>query len=140
MAHVRAADGLGGGVPLAEGRAGAPPIYDSKAERSAGRRFVTVLAYQVVQVIRRRLRDRGETAVFRREDDSSLHVSEATYTGHCPPHAIRRGPGRSLVPAWERHFRVEADGLGPGPQRWSGTWRNLRFRRCRTQCRGPRAW
>ena len=74
---------------------GLRPIYHSKAERSEGHLFVTVLAYQLVQVIRRRLRDSGETAswttlrkrlagqqrvtaVFRREDGRSLHVRKAT--------------------------------------------------------------
>ena len=41
---------------------GLRPIYHWKPERSAGHLFVTVLAYQLAQVIRRRLRDSGETA------------------------------------------------------------------------------
>ena len=41
---------------------GLRPIYHSKPERSAGHLFVTVLAYQLVQVIQRRLRDSAETA------------------------------------------------------------------------------
>ena len=74
---------------------GLRPIYHSKAERSEGHLFVTVLAYQLVQVIRRRLRASGEraswttlrkrlagqqrvTAVFRREDGRTLHVRKAT--------------------------------------------------------------
>ena len=74
---------------------GLRPIYHGKAERSEGHLFLTVLAYQLVQVIRRRLRESGETAswttlrkrlegqqrvtaVFRREDGRSLHVRKAT--------------------------------------------------------------
>ena len=88
---------------------GLRPIYDSKSERSAGRPFVTVLAYQLVQVIQRRFLDRAERAVARREDSSSLHVRVATRAGHSTLHAIRRGPDGSLVSEWERHWRVQTD-------------------------------
>ena len=71
------------------------PIYQHKAHRSEGHLFVTVLAYQLVQMIRQRLRDSGEraswtrlrkrlegqqrvTAVFRRADGQMLHVRKAT--------------------------------------------------------------
>ena len=64
---------------------GLRPIYHSNPERSEAHLFLTVLAYQLVQVIRRRLKEHGEraswtrlrrrlvgqqrvTAVFRRQD------------------------------------------------------------------------
>ena len=74
---------------------GLRPIYHSKPHRSEAHLFVTVLAYQLVQVLRTRLQQRGEraswttlrrrlagqqrvTAVFRREDGRTLHVRKAT--------------------------------------------------------------
>ena len=74
---------------------GLRPIYHQKQERSNGHLFITVLAYQLVQVIRRRLREQQEhrswcslreilagqqrvTASFRRADGSTLHVRKAT--------------------------------------------------------------
>ena len=74
---------------------GLRPIYHQKQERSNGHLFITVLAYQLVQVIRRRLREHQEhrswtsvreilagqqrvTASFRRADGSTLHVRKAT--------------------------------------------------------------
>ena len=74
---------------------GLRPIYHQKQHRSNGHLFITVLAYQLVQVIRRRLREHGEhsswhslrsilagqhrvTATFRRADGRVLHVRKAT--------------------------------------------------------------
>ena len=74
---------------------GLRPIYHQKQQRSNGHLFITVLAYQLVQVIRRRLREQQEhrswcslreilagqqrvTASFRRADGSTLHVRKAT--------------------------------------------------------------
>ena len=74
---------------------GLRPIYHWKPQRSEAHLFVTVLAYQLVQVIRTRLQGRGEraswttlrrrlagqqrvTAVFRRQDGRTLHVRKAT--------------------------------------------------------------
>ena len=74
---------------------GLRPIYHWKPERSEAHLFVTVLAYQLVQVIRTRLQGREEraswttlrrrlagqqrvTAVFRRQDGRTLHVRKAT--------------------------------------------------------------
>lgn len=74
---------------------GLRPIYHSKPQRSEAHLFVTVLAYQLVQVIRTRLKQRQEraswtslrrrlagqqrvTAVFRRQDGRTLHVRKAT--------------------------------------------------------------
>ena len=74
---------------------GLRPIFHQKQHRSNGHLFITVLAYQLVQVIRRRLREQGEhsswqtlrsmlggqqrvTCSFRRQDGSTLHVRKAT--------------------------------------------------------------
>ncbi len=74
---------------------GLRPIDHSKPQRSEAHLFVTVLAYQLVQVIRTRLKQHQEragwtrlrrrlagrqrvTAVFRREDGRTLHVRKAT--------------------------------------------------------------
>ena len=74
---------------------GLRPIYHQKQHRSNGHLFITVLAYQLVQVIRRRLGEHGEhsswqtlrrilagqqrvTCSFRRDDGSTLHVRKAT--------------------------------------------------------------
>ena len=68
---------------------------DNIPQRSKGHLFITVLAYQLVQVIRRRLRERGEhaswatlrsilaaqqrvTTTFRCADGRTLHVRKAT--------------------------------------------------------------
>ena len=70
---------------------GLRPIYHHKALRTEGHLFITVIAYQLVQVIRRRLRQHGQreswtllrrilngqlriTATFRRADNRALHV------------------------------------------------------------------
>ena len=74
---------------------GLRPIYHWKPQRAEAHLFVTVLAYQLVQVIRTRLQGREEraswttlrrrlggqqrvTAVFRRQDGRTLHVRKAT--------------------------------------------------------------
>ena len=74
---------------------GLRPIYHQKQHRSNGHLFITVLAYQLVQVIRRRLREQGEhsswhtlrsilggqqrvTCTFGRADGTTLHVRKAT--------------------------------------------------------------
>lgn len=74
---------------------GLRPIYHHKEIRSDGHLFITVLAYQLVQFIRRRLIDRGRhdswtrireimnnqhriTATFRRKDGRSMHIRKAT--------------------------------------------------------------
>lgn len=74
---------------------GLRPIFHHKAERSAGHLFITVLAYQFVQIIRRSLRAQGinaswqtiretlttqrrVTATFRRQDGKTLHVRKTT--------------------------------------------------------------
>ena len=74
---------------------GLRPIYHHKPVRSEGHLFLTVIAYQLVQVIRKRLKQRGEasswttlrrilegqqrvTVTFRRKDGRTLHVRKAT--------------------------------------------------------------
>ena len=74
---------------------GLRPIHYRKARRAEGHLFITVIAYQLVQVIRRRLAERGDgpirnaswttlrrifggrqrvTATFKRADGRTLHV------------------------------------------------------------------
>lgn len=74
---------------------GLRPIYHHKEDRGDGHLFITVLAYQMVQIIRRRLKAqdisgswstlRGIlgnqhriTATFRRADGRTLHIRKAT--------------------------------------------------------------
>ena len=74
---------------------GLRPIYHRKPRRADGHLFITVIAYQLVQVIRTRLRGHGNsaswttlrrmlegqqrvTATFRRPDGRTLHVRTAT--------------------------------------------------------------
>ena len=74
---------------------GLRPIYHHKPRRADGHLFITVIAYQLVQVIRTRLRRHGQhaswttlrrildgqqrvTATFRRPDGRTLHVRTAT--------------------------------------------------------------
>ena len=74
---------------------GLRPIYHPKPIRADGHLFITVIAYQLVQVIRTRLRQAGEnaswstlhrilegqwgiTATFRRADGRTLHMRKAT--------------------------------------------------------------
>ena len=74
---------------------GLRPIYHHKPQRADGHLFITVIAYQLVQVIRTRLRPHGEhaswttlrrilegqqrvTATFRCPDRRTLHVRTAT--------------------------------------------------------------
>ena len=74
---------------------GLRPVHHRKPVRAEGHLFITVVAYQAVQVIRRRLAAAGEragwttlrnilagqqrvTATFRRADGRALHVRTAT--------------------------------------------------------------
>ena len=78
---------------------GLRPIHHRKARRAEGHLFITVLAYQLVQVIRTRLAERADgpirtaswttlkrilggrqrvTATFKRADGRTLHVRKAT--------------------------------------------------------------
>ncbi|MCQ8106438.1 hypothetical protein NP590_20235 [Methylomonas sp. SURF-2] len=74
---------------------GLHPVYHHKEERVDGHLFITVLAYQFVQIIRKQLQAHGiqgrwstlreilgvqrrVSASFRRADGRSLHVRKAT--------------------------------------------------------------
>jgi transposase len=74
---------------------GLRPVYHHKEERTEGHLFITVLAYQLVQAIRRKLEAAGETmswtrlreilsvqrritATFRQRDGHTMHVRKAT--------------------------------------------------------------
>ena len=78
---------------------GLRPIHHRKPRRAEGHLFITVIAYQLVQVIRTRLAERGDgpirtaswddaqadsrrpsrvTATFKRADGRTLHVRKAT--------------------------------------------------------------
>ena len=74
---------------------GLRPIFHKTQNRSDGHLFITVIAYQLVQTIRRRLAEHGEnaswttlrrilqgqhrvTASFRRKDGRTLHIRKAT--------------------------------------------------------------
>ena len=78
-----------------KGELGLRTVFHQKEERSDGHLFITVLAYQLVQVIRCHLRTKGisdrwstlretlsgqcrVTATFRRIDDRVLHVRKTT--------------------------------------------------------------
>ncbi|MEX1048798.1 MAG: hypothetical protein WED15_04685 [Akkermansiaceae bacterium] len=74
---------------------GMRPVYRQSEDRCDGHLFITVLAYQVVQVIRRKLAERGIsetwaslreklnrqyriTATFKQRDGKTLHIRQAT--------------------------------------------------------------
>lgn len=78
---------------------GMRPVFHQKEERSDGHLFITVLAYQFVQIIRRHLTENGIkdrwhslrtdlsgqcriTTMFRRSDDRTVHVRKATKAEH----------------------------------------------------------
>ena len=97
---------------------GLRPIYHQKPIRAEGHLFITVIAYQLVQVIRKRLRHGGEnaswttlrrilegqqriTATFRRADGRTLHVRKAT-RAEPPQQAIYDALGIDAVPGGTR--------------------------------------
>jgi len=74
---------------------GLRPIYHQTAERTEGHLFITVLAYQAVQVLRKQLKDRNKscswvrlreilsvqqrvTATFQQRGGNTLHIRKAT--------------------------------------------------------------
>ena len=74
---------------------GMRPVYHHKEDRCDGHLFITVLAYQAVQVIRRKLKDKGIneswatlreklnqqcriTATFKQRDGKTLHIRQAS--------------------------------------------------------------
>ena len=97
---------------------GLRPIYHHKPIRAEGHLFITVIAYQLVQVIRRRLRESGETAswttlrrilegqqritaTFRRSDRRTLHVRKAT-RAEAPQQALYDALGVGSAPGGVR--------------------------------------
>ena len=74
---------------------GMRPVYHHKEDRCDGHLFITVLAYQAVQVIRRKLNERGMneswrtlreilevqrrvTITFQQKDGRTMHVRKST--------------------------------------------------------------
>ncbi len=101
---------------------GLRPIYHHKPIRAEGHLFITVIAYQLVQVIRRRLRQTGQcarwttlrrilegqqriTATFRRADGRTLHVRKAT-RAEPPQQAIYEALGIDHAPGGVRKTLV----------------------------------
>ena len=101
---------------------GLRPIYHQTPKRAEGHLFITVIAYQLVQTIRRRLAEHGErqswaglrhilegqqrvTATFRRKDGRTLHVRKAT---RAEPHqrAIYQALGVDPAPGGIRKMVV----------------------------------
>ena len=97
---------------------GLRPIYHHKPIRTEGHLFITVLAYQLVQVIRTRLRQGGEnaswttlrrilegqqrvTATFRRVDGATMHVRKPT-RAEPPQQAIYDALGIDPAPGGTR--------------------------------------
>ena len=97
---------------------GLRPIYHHKAIRAEGHLFITVLAYQLVQVIRTRLRAGGEnaswttlrrilegqqriTATFARADGRTVHVRKAT-RAEPPQQALYDALGIDAAPGGTR--------------------------------------
>ena len=97
-----------------ESELGLRPIYHHKPFRAEGHLFITVVAYQLVQVIRRRLRESSETAswttlrrilegqqritaTFRRADGRTLHVRKAT-RAEAPQQALYDALGVGSAP------------------------------------------
>ena len=97
---------------------GLRPIDHHKPIRAEGHLFITVIAYQLVQVIRRRLRESGEsaswitlrrilegqqriTATFRRCVGRTLHVRKAT-----------RAEAPQTIDTWHKRFGDARTQLG----------------------------
>ena len=122
---------------------GLRPIYHHKPIRADGHLFITVIAYQLVQVIRTRLRQGSEnaswttlrrilegqqriTATFRRADGATLHVRKANvpdndHTSSTTPLLLqqRRSAGYFTYPSRRRGRidRASACALGSGSPR-----------------------
>ena len=95
VAHLHHAHRSRSRVRSLKSELGLRPIFHKTQNRSDGHLFITVIAYQLVQTIRRRLAEHGEnaswttlrrilqgqhrvTASFRRKDGRTLHVRKAT--------------------------------------------------------------
>ena len=93
---------------------GLRPVYHHKEHRVDGHLFISVLAYQFVQILRRRLKEHGinerwntlreilgsqcrVTATFRRADGRTLHVRKPT-RAETPALAIYRALDLNPVP------------------------------------------
>ena len=101
---------------------GLRPIFHQTPKRAEGHLFITVIAYQLVQTIRKRLGEHGErqswaglrhilegqlrvTATFRRKDRSTLHVRKAT-RAEPQQHAIYQTLGIDPAPGAIRKMAV----------------------------------
>ena len=101
---------------------GLRPIFHQTQKRSDGHLFITVIAYQLVQTIRRRLGEQGEraswaslrrilegqqrvTATFRRKDGRTLHVRKPT-RAELRQRAIYQALGADPVPGGIRKMIV----------------------------------
>ena len=101
---------------------GLRPIFHRTQNRADGHLFITVLAYQLVQTIRRRLAEQGDTAswtslrrilegqqrvtaTFRRTDERTLHVRKAT-RAEPRQQAIYRALGLDPAPGGSRKMIV----------------------------------
>ena len=101
---------------------GLRPIYHHKPIRADGHLFISTVAYQLVQVVRTRLRQAGEsaswttlrrilegqqriTATFRRADGRTLHVRKAT-RAEAPQQAIYDALGIDDAPGGMRKTLV----------------------------------
>ena len=97
---------------------GLRPIYHHKPIRAEGHLFITVLAYQLVQLIRTRLRAGGEnaswttlrrilegqqriTTIFTRADGRTVHVRKAT-RAEPPQQALYDALGINAAPGGTR--------------------------------------
>ena len=94
---------------------GLRPIYHHKPVRSEGHLFLTVIAYQLVQVIRKRLKQRGD----------------ALQLDHAAAHPGRTAAGHGDLPAWRRADLARPQGH-PGRNRSEG---HLRRPGCRSRSR-----
>ena len=95
MVTLHDSNGFGVRVPEFKVRTRDAPVYHHLEDRCNGHLFITVLAYQAVQLIRRKLKEHGInesweslreklgsqcriTATFKQRDGKTLHVRQAT--------------------------------------------------------------
>jgi hypothetical protein len=119
---------------------GLRPVYHHTEERTDGHLFITVLAYQFVQLIRRRLRAHGindrwatlretlagqcrVTATFRRPDGRALHVRKAT---RAEPASWPSSKRWAVTPARGECKRWSSE--PPSPKEWRVCSATRRFR------------
>ena len=91
---------------------GLRPIHHRAPRRTEGHLFIAVIAYQLVQIVRRRLRERGETASWSALRDRLAPRCRVTATFRC-------ADGRALhlrkATALEPHQKPIYDALGIDP-------------------------